>query len=268
LNLKIIEVFCALMLGLQVIFFQLVQLRIIEPWHFPAVVFLCISVLLGGVGVIFGIASWAMRKQDQGPVRTETALLFLMCVSSLGFVQFGYGWKNFNLTAGNDYSTDIANPPQFKLSKTQRLHVKEVSAFWAFMDIPHRILESDVQSIVLPKSSLELKRIINQVTNKLGWVLVRRLDHSRADQKFNETYEFLGSNPIVKQRTDVVIRVISNTADSSVVDIRSSSPGRRRDLGFNELMIRMLADELEASVVNDQVAGGTIRLRSQMQLVK
>ena len=92
----------------------------------------------------------------------------------------------------------------------------------------------------------------------MGWVLVRRIDNRSADQKFNDTYEFLGSHPIVKQRTDVVIRVVSNTADFSVVDIRSSSPGRRRDLGFNEAMIRMLSDELEASVVNDRVAGGEL----------
>ena len=126
------------------------------------------------------------------------------------------------------------------------------------MDIPHRILKSDFGSIVLPMSALEVKRVVNQVTNKLGWVLVRRIDNRSADQKFNDTYEFLGSHPIVKQRTDVVIRVVSNTADFSVVDIRSSSPGRRRDLGFNEAMIRMLSDELEASVVNDRVAGGEL----------
>ena len=246
------------MFGLQVIFFQLMQFRSIEPWHFPAIVFLCTSALLGCVGAIFGIASWVIRKQGQAPVRTETILLFVVCVSSLGFLGCGYGWQNIDLTAGNDYSTDISNPPQFKLSKAQRLHVKEVSAYWAFMDIPHRILKSDFGSIVLPMSALEVKRVVNQVTNKLGWVMVRRIDNRHADQKFNDTYEFLGSHPIVKQRTDVVIRVVSNTADSSVVDIRSSSPGRRRDLGFNEVMIRMLSDELEASVVNDRVAGGEL----------
>jgi hypothetical protein len=38
--------------------------------------------------------------------------------------------------------------------------------------------------------------------------------------------------------------VVSLTGSSSVVDVRSSSPGRRRDLGFNELMIRNFTDEL------------------------
>ena len=59
------------------------------------------------------------------------------------------------------------------------------------------------------------------------------------------------------------MRVVSNNDGSSVVDIRSSSPGRRRDFGFNELMIRTLVDELEKAVTNDPRTIRSLGTRSQ-----
>ena len=44
--------------------------------------------------------------------------------------------------------------------------------------------------------------------------------------------------------TDLAVRIVSDNAESSVVDIRSSSPGRRRDLDFNQRMIQKLAEEI------------------------
>ena len=74
--------------------------------------------------------------------------------------------------------------------------------------------------------------------------MVRRLDNTNADKTFSETYELLAGNAGINQRTDFAVRVMSNNEGFSVVDLRSSSPGRRRDLGFNDLMIRQFAGEL------------------------
>ena len=251
MNLKIIEAFCALMLGLQVMFFLLVQFQITDPWSFPALVFFVISLILCAVGAILGIGLCIMRKLQQHAVRSDTIVLFFMCLSTVGFFQFVYGWQSLDLTAGNDYSTDITNPPQYQLSKYQRLKVKEVSPVWGFMDIPPKILKSDTDSLVLPKSGVELKIIINQVANKLNWIVARRSDSMTTDKNFGKTFELIVGVAGVDQRTNLVVRVVSNNDGSSVVDIRSSSPGRRRDFGFNELMIRTLVDELEKAVTND-----------------
>ena len=124
MNLKIIEAFCALMLGLQVMFFLLVQFQITDPWSFPALVFFVISLILCGVGAILGIGLCIMRKHQQHTVRSDTIVLFFMCLSTVGFFQFVYGWQSLDLTAGNDYSTDITNPTQYQLSKYQRLKIK------------------------------------------------------------------------------------------------------------------------------------------------
>jgi hypothetical protein len=263
MNLKIIEAFCALMLGLQVMFFLIVQFHIIDPWSFPDLVFFVISLILCSVGAILGIGLCIMRKQQQHAVRSETIVLFFMCLSTVGFFQFVYGWQSLDLTAGNDYSTDITNPPQYQLSKYQRLKVKEVSPVWGFMDIPPKILKSDTDSLVLPKSGVELKIIINQVTNKLDWRVSRRAASLTTDKNFEETYELIVGAVGVRKRTNLVVRVVSNNDGSSVVDLRSSSPGRWRDFGFNELMIRTLADELEKSVTSYPLSVRSLRTRSQ-----
>jgi hypothetical protein len=263
MNLKIIETFCALMLGLQVMFFLLVQFQITDPWSFPALVLFLISLILCGAGAILGIGLCIMRKHQQHAVRSDTIALFLMCLSTVGFFQVGYGWQSLDLTAGNDYSTDITNPPQYQLSKYQRLKVKDVSPVWGFMDIPRKILKSDTGSLVLPKSGVELKTIINQVINKLDWIASRRSGSLTTDKSFDGTYEFIVGTAGVHQRTNLVVRVVSNNDGSSVVDIRSSSPGRRRDFGFNELMIRTLADELEKAVTNDPRTIRSLGTRSQ-----
>lgn len=261
MNLKIIEAFCALMLGLQVMFFLLMQFQ--KPWSFPALVFFVISLILGGVGAILGIGLCIMRKHQQHAVRSDTIVLFFMCLFTVVFFQFVYGWQSLDLTAGNDYSTDITNSPQYQLSKYQRLKVKEVSPVWGFMDIPPKTLKSDTDSLVLPKSGVELKIIINQVTNKLGWIVSRRSGSLTPDKIFEETYELIAGAAGVHQRTNLVVRVVSNNDDSSVVDLRSSSPGRRRDFGFNELMIRTLVDELEKAVTNDPRTIRSLGTRSQ-----
>ena len=244
MNGKIIEVFCALSLGLNITLYLLVQFQIIEPWYFPAVPVFVLSVILGCVGATFGIGLWIMRNHKQYPTRADTMVIFLMCFVPFTFVQVGYGWQNINLKASNDYSTDLVNPPLFSLSKYERLVIKEVAPFWGFLDIPHVITKAERDSLVFAKSGLELKRMIIKAANNLGWRMIRRSANTSTDNTFNETYEIAGGYSGIAQRTDLVVRVVSNNGGSAIVDIRASSRGSRRDLGFNEMMIQKLAREL------------------------
>lgn len=94
------------------------------------------------------------------------------------------------------------------------------------------------------KSGLELKRMINKAANSLRWRVIRRSANTSTDNTFTETYEITAGYTGVPQRTDLVVRVVSNNVGSAIVDIRASSPGRHRDLGFSEMMIQKLAREL------------------------
>ena len=86
--------------------------------------------------------------------------------------------------------------------------------------------------------------MINKAANSLRWRVIRRSANTSTDNTFTETYEITAGYTGVPQRTDLVVRVVSNNGGSAIVDIRASSRGSRRDLGFNEMMIQKLAREL------------------------
>ena len=255
MNGKKIEVFCALSLGLNITLYLLVQFLIIDPWYFPAVPIFVLSTILGCVGATFGIGLWIMRKHKQYPARAGTMVIFLMCFApfSLFQVGYGYGWQYVNLKASNDYSTDLVNPPLFSLSKYERLVIKEVAPFWGFLDIPHVITKAERDSLVFAKSGLELKRMIIKAANNLGWRMIRRSANTSTDNTFNVTYEIAGRYGGRAQRTDLVVRVVSNNGGSAIVDIRVSFPSRRRDLGGSEFVLQKFARELEKLVTSDSI---------------
>ena len=130
----------------------------------------------------------------------------------------------------------------------------------------HLILKSDTDSIVLPVSSLVTKRIVIKTLNKMGWRVVRRFSETM-DNNFKEVYEIVGGMAGSPRRTDLLVRLVSVNESSTVVDIRSSSPGRRRDLGFNELMIRNFTEELSKAVPKDQLTMTSLGLFSALQLL-
>jgi hypothetical protein len=59
-----------------------------------------------------------------------------------------------------------------------------------------------------------------------------------------ETFEFKAGLPLLRQRSDVVVRVVSRQNYRAVIDIRSSSPNKRVDLGFNNMMINKIMAQL------------------------
>lgn len=238
---RIIKGFCISMVLLQFIFFGLVQSSVHHnPGYIPANLFLLLFSFCGGVGAIIGIGLCIKRKFNKISFGGEGLVIFLICLLSVLGVQLLYGWQSIDLSAGNDYSTDAINPPQFNQSKNDRLHSHQMSSFWRFMDIPHKVLKSDTDSLVLPMSGFDSKIMIKKAIYGLGWVFVRRLDDASASEGFNETYLLRAGNPGIAGRTDVAVRVVTNNEGFSVVDIHSSSSHSRRDLGFNELMILRL----------------------------
>jgi hypothetical protein len=238
---RIIKGFCISMVLLQFIFFGLVQSSVHHnPGYIPANLFLLLFSFCGGVGAIIGIGLCIKRKFNKISFGGEGLVIFLICLLSVLGVQLLYGWQSIDLSAGNDYSTDAINPPQFNQSKNDRLHSHQMSSFWRFMDIPHKVLKSDTDSLVLPMSGFDSKIMIKKAIYGLGWVFVRRLDDASASEGFNETYLLRAGNPGIAGRTDVAVRVVTNNEGFSVVDIHSSASHSRRDLGFNELMILRL----------------------------
>lgn len=238
MNEKIIKRFCLSMLVLQLIFFNF-------PESYPSAFLINFTIVvlsvLGGFGAILGIILTVNNKLERAPFVVEKLCIFLACIVSVVFIEVLYGFENINLAVGNDYSTDITNPPQYQTNKYERLDLKQHGSILLFMDDPEKVLKAGTDSLVLAMSGRDSKLLVKRAINKLGWMFVGRSDDASTDKVFNETYRVLASQRYTTLRSDLVVRIISSSKDYSLVDIRSSMPDMRRDLGFNELMIGELS---------------------------
>jgi hypothetical protein len=264
---KTIEAVLALLLIYQSVLYLIISVELVDPWVFPTSVLFLVSCGLGAVSGVFGGCRLVQHALQGEAIRPQTVLLLVLTVSLLSVVQGSFGFQNLNWKKGNDYSTSITDIPKFFLTKDERMRSTSTSALWGFMDIPQAILKSDTDSIVLPMSGLVTKRIVIKTLNKMGWRVVRRFDEIMDDVGFKEVYEIVGAMAGSPRRTNLLVRVVSLTGSSSVVDIRSSSPGRRRDLGFNELMISNFADELSKEVLKDQMTKTSLGLPKDLRLL-
>ena len=264
---KTIEAALALLLIFQSGLYLIISFEIVDPWIFPTSILFLVYCGLGAVFVCFGVCRLIQRALQGAAIRLHTALLLVLTVSLLSVIQGSFGFQNLNWKKGNDYSTSITDIPKFSLTKDERLRSTNTSPLWGFMDIPQAILKSDTDSIVLPMPGLVTNRIVIKTLNKMGWRVVRRFDETMDDVGFKKVYEIVGAMVGSPRRTDLLVRVVSLTGSSSVVDIRSSSPGRRRDLGFNELMIRNFADELSKAVLKYQMTMTSLGLPKGLQLL-
>jgi len=202
------------------------------------------TIFLAGIGAFFGIAQGVKNKRDLNPRRNNAVVTYFLCIFTVTTVEILYGWNNIDLSAANDYSTDLITPPQFNQSKHERLLAKESFKLLAFMDIPHKVRQAETKSLILLVSGLDSKILIKQAINKLGWVFLRRSDDASTDKVLNETYQIKGGILGRIRRTDVAVRIISANVGESIIDVRASSPNSRRDFGFNELVIKELFKEL------------------------
>ena len=244
MNSGFLERFCALAISLQFVFFLLSVNVVVNKWDFPAVTCLLAVSALGGFGAVLGIGRAIKSKNDMTPVGADALVIYMFCILTVVSIEFIYGWNNLDLSAANDYSTDAMNPPQFNQSKNERLLIKEPSKLLSFMSIPHKIRKADTDTIVLPISGFDSKLLVKRALNKLGWMLVQRFDDVSNDNVFNETYTVIGGITGIRVLTDVAVRVRSNNLGVSAIDIRASSNNSRRDLGFNERVIKELAKTL------------------------
>lgn len=263
---KLIEAVLALLLIYQSVLYLIISFQMVDPWIFPTSVLFLGPCVLGAIIGFVGVCRLVQRVLQGEAIRLQAALLVILTICLLSVVQGSFGFQNLNWKKGNDYSTSITDLPEFSVSKVKRLRSQEASTLWGFMDIPHLILKSDTDSIVLPVSSLVTKRIVIKTLNKMGWRVVRRFSETM-DNNFKEVYEIVGGMAGSPRRTDLLVRLVSVNESSTVVDIRSSSPGRRRDLGFNELMIRNFTEELSKAVPKDQLTMTSLGLFSALQLL-
>ena len=116
------------------------------------------------------------------------------------------------------------------------------------MNIPHQVLKTlSVESIFLdfePKVASRLER-------RLLFILYRT---RTSNTNKVGTIEAATSLAAKEQPTDFVIRAQPNEEGGSMIDVRSSPPGRRRDLGLNMVVIRKFIDQLDLEIAKSEKA--------------
>ena len=241
---KIIGRFCLFIVLAQSLLYLGISFEIVDPSIFPdGRVFLGLTI----AGVIFrviGIGVLIKRIFYGEAVRIETILICSLSFAILALIQVLFGLQNIDFTNGNDYSTDVSDVPQYQFTKEQRPRSQKVIWLWSSMDVPHQTLKSDTDSMMLPVSGLASKIILKRSLNNLGWSVTRRALKAPKSARFSETYEVMGRLSGTPFRTELAIRIVSDNGSFSVIDIRSSFPGRRRDLGLNEIMIQKLSEDI------------------------
>jgi len=241
---KIIYSFSTVTCVIQVVFFVVVQTGVVNNWVVPVPFLWLITSILAGIVAAYGTFLLIREKLYGKSVRVKSIVVYALNLGIVMFLQVSYGYQNLDLQKGNDYSTDIVDAPRHRLTSDKRMTSKEVSYVWGFLSIPHKILKSDLDSIILPVSNLDSTLIVKKAINRLGWVLRRHSVSTTSDGGPSDNYEFKAGFHTLLDRNDVVVRLRSNQAGSVVVDMRSSSSVRRRDWGTNNLIIKRLAGEI------------------------
>ena len=240
---KRIHTFCKVTCVIQAVFFVVVQTGVVNNWVVPVPFLWLITSILAGIVAAYGTFLLIREKLYGKSVRVKSIVVYALNLGIVMFLQVSYGYQNLDLQKGNDYSTDIVDAPRHRLTSDKRMTSKEVSYVWGFLSIPHKILKSDLDSIILPVSNLDSTLIVKKAINRLGWVLRRHSVSTTSDGGPSDNYEFKAGLHLL-DRNDVVVRLSSNPSGSVVVDMRSSSVVRRRDWGTNNLIIKRLAGEI------------------------
>ena len=241
---KIIGRFCLFIVLAQLLLYLGISFGIVDASIFPdGRVFLGLTIAGCIIGVI-GIGLLIKRKFYGEAVGIETMLICSLPFALLALIQVLFGLQNIDFTKGNDYSTDVSDVPQYQSTKEQRPRSQKVISLRSSMDVPHQILKSDTDSLMLPVSGLTSKIILKRSLNNLGWSVTHRALKAPKSARFSETYEVIGRLSGTPFRTELAIRIVSDNGSFSVIDIRSSFPGRRRDLGLNEIMIQKLSEDI------------------------
>ena len=242
---KTIDTCCGITLAIQGVCCVVVQYGAINPWFFPFPLLWLTTSILGGIVATFSVYLLIREKLYGRSTRAESIVICTMNLIIVVFLQVSYGYQNVDLQEGNDYSTDIVDAPSHQLTTDERMAFKEASDVWGFLAIPHRIRKADIDSIILPASDFHSTLIVKKAINRMGWLLRRHSDGKIIDDSINETYTFKAGVHILYDRSDVVVRIVSNPLGYTTVDIRSSSSDHRRDWGMNNLIIKTLAEEIK-----------------------
>ena len=228
-------------------FILTIELEFFDAWKYPISFFLVICVLVTfGIGCL-GASVIFCNLSDVRARRPDFALLVFICLLPMAGAQYVYGIQNLSFAAINDVSTNVDDPPEFRLSRSERQRYSDKGGIWSWLDATNTITaHKDISSIMLIASPDIVYQCALFTAQRLNWRITAR-------DPLRRVFEAKAAVPYIHKETDAVIRVLDSGQGYSVIDARSASPNGRMDGGLNAQIITLFLNQLKRVLVNRRV---------------
>ena len=225
----------------------IIELEIFDAWEYPISLFLVICVVVTfGIGCL-GASVIFCNLSDVRARRPDFALLVFICLLPMVGAQYVFGIQNMSFAAINDVSTNVDDPPQFRLSQSERQRYSHKGGIWSWLDATNTIMaHRDISSITLLASPDLVYQCALFTAQQLNWRITAR-------DPLRRVFEAKAAVPYIHKETDAVIRVLDSGQGYSVIDARSASPNGRMDGGLNAQIITLFLNQLKRVLVNRRV---------------
>ena len=191
-----------------------------------------------GAGVVFCNLS-QVRAQ-----RPDFALLVFICLLPMAMFQYIYGIQNVRFDAVNDVSTNLNDPPQFKLSRVDRQSSGHYGEIFGLLKARNQIsAHPDISTVTLLATSDLVYRCSLAAAQSLNWRVSIR-------DPIAKVFEAKAVVRFLKNELDTIIRIRDAGEGYSSIDIRSASSNERADGGLNAYAIESFIVELKRTLVN------------------
>ncbi len=219
--------------------FQLVDVPAGLAVFGSAILLDCVALLLAGTAAAI---IWRTGRRGLSQMFGGILLsLALLCVPGYLAVQ------SLRLPVLNDISTDIADPPQFSLSKraTEARNGRNPRARATAERQQQRAAYPGVQPILLELEGDDAYQLILKAVHALGWKII---DQSAPGGRAGLGHiDAVARTLVMGFPDDITIRV-QPLAGQTKIDVRSVSRFGRNDFGVNARRIERFAEELQTQL--------------------
>ena len=183
----------------------------------------------------------------QRPAGIQVFVLFLSALAGLTAFYLPYRQQQIARLVPpiHDITTSIENPPAFVAIAPLRASPPNPAEYLGgeTSDL-QRQFYPDIMSRIYIQSPDEVFTAVTEVAQEMGWEIVDA-DNTEGRVEATDTTKWFGF------KDDVVVRMVSGTANSTVLDVRSKSRVGRSDIGVNANRIRDFITRLNSKLGMD-----------------
>mgnify|MGYP006167363559 CR=1 FL=1 len=220
------------------------ELELIDYRAYPINIVLLAWVLLSCFVGCLGASIVFCNLTQVRAYRPDFALLVFICLLPMASFQYIYGVQNVSIAPVNDVSTNLSDPPQFKLSRAQRQSPYYNQNIFFLLKARDQIsAHPNIATVTLMAPPDVVYKCALRAAQSLYWKVSIR-------DPVAHVFEAKASVRFINNELDTIIRVRDAREGYSSVDVRSASASKRIDGGLNALVIENFITALKRTLVN------------------